>query len=196
MNCGPVVAYTATNAYNMPQSTGIRPCPRPEGFYMPKKISLPEPGPDDPPPLAPIRERIAEHASRSAGRPSYEPNDAARQIVCDMAFAGIPHDRIAVCLGISVMTLRKYYEHELETSSSALVSEIAMCLAARARAGSDTAAIFLLKTRGGDAFKEKAQAIEVTGKDGAPLAVEHKSALVDRVLAAAAARRASIPVEE
>ena len=64
-------------------------------------------------------------------------------------------------------TLYKHYKHELETGQHAMVQKIAGSLAQRALGGSDTAAIFLLKTRGGGKFVERQQvdmSVEVTHK--------------------------------
>jgi hypothetical protein len=68
-------------------------------------------------------------------------------------------------------TLYKHYKHELETGQHAMVQKIAGSLAQRALAGSDTAAIFLLKTRGAGKFTER-QTLDVS------VEVTHKAELV------------------
>jgi hypothetical protein len=79
-------------------------------------------------------------------------------------------------------TLHKYYKHEVEHGQVAMVSNIAGSLAQRALSGSDTAAIFLLKTRGKGQFSERNQ-LELTGADGGPIKIEHQLVL-DRIASA------------
>jgi hypothetical protein len=59
-----------------------------------------------------------------------------------------------------------------------MVNDIASSLAQRAKAGSDTAAIFLLKTRGGGKFSERQQ-VELSGS----VEVTHKAALIGELSA-------------
>jgi hypothetical protein len=73
-----------------------------------------------------------------------------REQVEAMASFGIPQDKIAVCLKISPVTLRKRYPEELATGAtkaSALVAQNLFCIATGEGREAVTAAIFWLKTR-------------------------------------------------
>jgi hypothetical protein len=90
-------------------------------------------------------------------------------------------DTIARVLKVGLDTLHNHYKHELETGQASMVNDIAQSLAQRAKSGSDTAAIFLLKTRGGGKFTER-NALELTGRDGGPIEIEHRAAIVGDLL--------------
>jgi hypothetical protein len=110
------------------------------------------------------------------------PDPAVAQTVANMVFAGMSQETIARVLKMGLDTLHKYYKHEVEHGQVAMVSNIAGSLAQRALSGSDTAAIFLLKTRGKGQFSERTQ-LELTGKDGGPIQIEHAMVL-DRIASA------------
>jgi hypothetical protein len=99
------------------------------------------------------------------------PDPATAQTVANMVFCGQTQDTICRVLKMGMDTLYKHYKHELETGQHAMVQKIAGSLAQRALAGSDTAAIFLLKTRGAGKFTER-QTLDVS------VEVTHKSELV------------------
>ena len=95
------------------------------------------------------------------------PDQATAQTVANMVFCGQTQETICRVLKMGMDTLYKHYKHELETGQHAMVQKIAGSLAQRALGGSDTAAIFLLKTRGGGKFVERQQvdmSVEVTHK--------------------------------
>jgi hypothetical protein len=99
------------------------------------------------------------------------PDPATAQTVANMVFCGQTQDTICRVLKMGMDTLYKHYKHELETGQHAMVQKIAGSLAQRALAGSDTAAIFLLKTRGAGKFTER-QTLDVS------VEVTHKAELV------------------
>jgi hypothetical protein len=99
------------------------------------------------------------------------PDPATAQTVANMVFCGQTQDTICRVLKMGMDTLYKHYKHELETGQHAMVQKIAGSLAQRALAGSDTAAIFLLKTRGAGRFTER-QTLDVS------VEVAHKTELV------------------
>ena len=102
------------------------------------------------------------------------PDSTLSAAVASMSFAGFDARRICSALRISPNTLHSHYQDEFENGCSRMVNQIAGSLAQRALAGSDTAAIFLLKTRGGGKFVERQQvdmSVEVT----------HKSELVSQL---------------
>lgn len=108
------------------------------------------------------------------------PDPAIAQTVANMVFAGMTQDTICKVLKMGMDTLYKHYKHELDTGQAAIVNDIAQSLAQRAKAGSDTAAIFLLKTRGSGKFTER-NAVELTGKDGNPIEITHRTEIVGRL---------------
>lgn len=92
---------------------------------------------------------------------------------------GIPQDRIAVLVKIAPKTLRKHYERELDTATDQIVGTIGTGVIAIAanKDGKYTvrdqlaASFFILRTRGGEAWRETSR-IEHDGKiDGGPVQV-------------------------
>ncbi len=105
------------------------------------------------------------------------PDPTLAQSVATMSFAGFTMDKVCSALRMSEATVRKYYDHEFKSGHSNMVSEIAGSLAQRAMSGSDTAAIFLLKTRGGGKFTER-NAVELTGANGGPIEVQQRTEIL------------------
>lgn len=102
------------------------------------------------------------------------PDQNISAAVASMAFAGFDARRISNVLRISLETLYQYYRDEFENGGSRMIDRISGSLAQRALAGSDTAAIFLLKTRGGGAFSER-QTVDVN------VEVTHRTELVSQL---------------
>jgi hypothetical protein len=98
--------------------------------------------------------------------------------IATMSFSGFDARRVCSALRISPSTLFEHYRDEFENGCSNMVNDIAQSLAQRAKAGSDTAAIFLLKTRGGGKFSERQQ-VELSGS----VEVTHKAALIGELSA-------------
>ena len=91
-----------------------------------------------------------------AGRKAYQPTDKDRGRVEAMAAYGIPQEQIGRVLGVSHVTLRKYYEEELETAetnaNAAVAGKLyAACMVEEAPGKPDprhnAARMFWLKTR-------------------------------------------------
>lgn len=108
------------------------------------------------------------------------PDPVLAQSVATMSFSGFTMDMVCNALRMSESTVRQHYDFEFKNGQSNMVSEIAGSLAQRAKAGSDTAAIFLLKTRGSGKFTER-NAVELTGKDGNPIEITHRAEVVSRL---------------
>lgn len=102
------------------------------------------------------------------GRPPFEPTDEQRRLVEQLASFGLKHEEIGAVIGISHVTLAKYFENELATASVKANAKVAHSLFKKCLEGDNTAMIFWLKTRAG--WKETPQSVELTGKDGKPLA--------------------------
>ena len=105
------------------------------------------------------------------------PDQTLSRSIATMSFSGFTMDMICNALRLSESTVRQYYDHEFKTGQANMVSEIAGSLAQRALAGSDTAAIFLLKTRGAGKFTER-NALELTGKDGGAIEIQQRTEIL------------------
>jgi hypothetical protein len=79
---------------------------------------------------------------------TYKPSEKDRDIVRAMASYGIPQEDIGRVIGISHVTLRKYFESELETAAIQANAKVAETCYAMATSGQCPAATFFwLKTR-------------------------------------------------
>ncbi len=98
----------------------------------------------------------------------FTPTDEQRRLVKAMAGYGVPHDDIALVVKCSPPTLRKRFRHELDVATIEANARVAQTLYQQATTpGNIAATIFWLKARAG--WREK-HAVEVTGKDDAPVA--------------------------
>jgi len=95
-----------------------------------------------------------------AGRPSYVVVDADRSKVKTMAGMGLDPSEIALVMGVSAPTVRKYFRHELASGTAQATVSVAQSLYAQAMGIRDpdgtmavkpnvVAAIFWLKCRAG-----------------------------------------------
>ena len=100
--------------------------------------------------------------------------------IATMSFSGFTMAQICSALRLSESTVREYYDYEFKNGQSNMVNDIAQSLAQRAKAGSDTAAIFLLKTRGAGKFTER-NGIELTGKDGGAIEIQQRTEILQTV---------------
>ncbi len=86
------------------------------------------------------------------GRPAFNPSEKDRRIAEALAGWAIPHERIAMVMGIDAKTLRKHFCAELEVGSARLEAQLAQNLL-RIAQGNDRqaliATIFSLKARFG-----------------------------------------------
>lgn len=83
------------------------------------------------------------------GTPAHEPTKAIRDKVESLVAFGITQEQIARHLGISVDTLKKYYDDELANGLTNAINEVANVLYSKAVDDRDLAACtFFLKTRG------------------------------------------------
>lgn len=77
------------------------------------------------------------------------PSEVARQAVVQLRAAGLDIEGIALFLGTTPATLRRYYEDELFIGYQGLTAGIALTLAQQALSGDVKAAMFWLKARAG-----------------------------------------------
>lgn len=94
------------------------------------------------------------------------PTDETRRLVESSSGLGLPHESIAVLIGIDDKTLRKHYRHELDVGKAKANGQIAKTLYQKALAGDTTSLIWWTKSqmRWSETVKQ-----ELTGEDGAPL---------------------------
>lgn len=109
-----------------------------------------------------------------SGRPRWQPTDEQRELVKFKAAAGIPHESIAAGLGISVDTLTLRCPYELKFGKDDANASMAGTLYKAGKDGNVQAMIFWLKTRA--RWRETANRLEVTGKDGGPIQTEDANA--------------------
>jgi hypothetical protein len=104
------------------------------------------------------------------GRPHYTPTDADRATVRNMAAAGIPQHNICQCLGkkgIAEKTLRKHFEHELETSPHMVTGFAMSKLFAAIQAGEAWAICFWMKCKAGFQETSAHRFVDKEGEDSA-----------------------------
>ena len=88
-------------------------------------------------------------------RPQFKPTDDHRRMVKSMAAMGIPHEQIAIKIGIrSPKTLRTHFREELDSGATEANYKVAQTLFQMATSGQCPAAtIFWSKTR--NRFRER-----------------------------------------
>ena len=108
-----------------------------------------------------------------AGRPPFQPTDAMRELVADLAAACLPHDDIGQALRsvnggapLDPKTLRKHFRDELDHGAAMTRVRAQRRLFQLIDDGNLGAICFFLKCRAG--WKESVR-VENTGADGAPL---------------------------
>ena len=97
---------------------------------------------------------------------AHQPTDESRRMVESTSGLGLPHEQIAILVGIDDKTLRKYYRTELDTGKAKANGQIAKTLFSKALAGDTASLIWWTKSqmRWSETVKQ-----EVTGADGEPL---------------------------
>lgn len=98
---------------------------------------------------------------------AHEPTPETRKLVESSSGLGLPHESIAVLVGIDDKTLRKYYRAELDMGKAKANGQIAKTLFSKAVAGDTTSLIWWTKSqmRWSETVRN-----EVTGADGKELA--------------------------
>jgi hypothetical protein len=93
-------------------------------------------------------------------------NDQTRKLVESSSGLGLPHEQIAILVGIDDKTLRKHYRAELDMGKAKANGQIAKTLFSKAVAGDTTSLIWWTKAqmRWSETVKQ-----ELTGADGEPL---------------------------
>ena len=96
----------------------------------------------------------------------HKPTEENRKLVESTSGLGLPHEQIAILVGIDDKTLRKHYRHELDVGKAKANGQIAKTLFSKAMSGDTTSLIWWTKAqlRWSETVKN-----EVTGADGTPL---------------------------
>jgi hypothetical protein len=107
------------------------------------------------------------------GRPRYQPTEADRATVRNMAAAGIPQHQICTCLGttgIDEKTLRKHFARDMGVAPHMVTGFAMSQLVAAIKNGDAWAICFYLKCKAG--FRETLrQELEVAGDKDSPLTI-------------------------
>ena len=92
--------------------------------------------------------------------------DEHKKLVESTSGLGLPHEQIAILVGIDDKTLRKYYRNELDLGKAKANGQIAKTLFSKAIAGDTTSLIWWTKAqmRWSETMKQ-----ELSGADGEPL---------------------------
>lgn len=100
---------------------------------------------------------------------AHQPTDETRRMVESTSGLGLPHEQIAILVGIDDKTLRKYYRTELNLGKAKANGQIAKTLFSKATSGDTTALIWWTKTqmRWAETVKQ-----EITGADGQDLVIK------------------------
>ena len=97
------------------------------------------------------------------------PTDESKRMVESTSGLGLPHEQIAILVGIDDKTLRKHYRNELDMGKAKANGQIAKTLFSKATGGDTTALIWWTKTqmRWAETVKQ-----EITGADGQDLVIK------------------------
>lgn len=106
------------------------------------------------------------------------PNPTIAATISTMSLAGFTIRQVCETLKLSPETISEHYDDEMKHGRTRMMTDVVGSLAQRAIAGSDTAAIFLAKARLGWSDR---QSVELTGKDGNPIEITHRTEIVGRL---------------
>lgn len=104
---------------------------------------------------------------RGPGYPAHQPTSKNRNRVRNLSAVGYTNQAIADCLGINILTLKKYYDKELKFATMIMLSAARGALAKAIKKKEPWAVKFTLDRKGRDLGWS--QRMEHTGKDGTPL---------------------------
>ena len=103
---------------------------------------------------------------------AHKPTDESRRMVESTSGLGLPHEQIAILVGIDDKTLRKYYREELDLGKAKANGQIAKTLYSKAVGGDTTSLIWWTKTQMKWAETQKH---ELTGAEGGDLVIKWAS---------------------
>lgn len=109
-------------------------------------------------PAGGVPEEAVNREKQGGLKVAHSPTPETRMIVRVGVFAGVTHESLARLLGVSTKTLLKHYEDELATAHAAFSIKITAAQLQIAmdvkNARSVSAAQFLMRTRGGEAWRD------------------------------------------
>ena len=103
---------------------------------------------------------------------AHKPTNESRKTVEITSCLGLPHEQIALLVGIDDKTLRKYYREELDLGKAKANGQIAKTLYSKAVGGDTTSLIWWTKTQMKWAETQKH---ELTGAEGGDLVIKWAS---------------------
>ena len=103
---------------------------------------------------------------------AHKPTNESRKTVESTSGLGLPHEQIALLVGIDDKTLRKYYREELDLGKDKANGQIAKTLYSKAVGGDTTSLIWWTKTQMKWAETQKH---ELTGAEGGDLVIKWAS---------------------
>jgi hypothetical protein len=103
---------------------------------------------------------------RPRGRPPHEPTEESRRRVTLMIGFGNTIDQVALIIGTSPRTLKRYYKAELQTGYVVVKGQLETSLFKNAMSGNQRAIEFALTTRFG--YRVRSQH-EIMGEGGGPV---------------------------
>jgi len=103
---------------------------------------------------------------------AHKPTNESRKTVESTSGLGLPHEQIALLIGIDDKTLRKYYREELDLGKAKANGQIAKTLYSKAVGGDTTSLIWWTKTQMKWAETQKH---ELTGAEGGDLVIKWAS---------------------
>lgn len=116
------------------------------------------------------------------GAPAHVPTEETRQKAQYLAGLGVPHEHIAVLVGLSDdKTLREHYADELKKGKAQANAKATQMLFQKVEKGDLGATIFWLKAQAG--WREKQEMIH-TGPDGGPVGAEALAGAMEMFLGA------------
>jgi hypothetical protein len=107
------------------------------------------------------------------------PTKQKREEVCKLVSCGLSVEEIGFVLGCMEHEVRSHYAQEIEHGSALTTAMVGASMLKQALRGDVNAARFWLQSR---ARWTIPQHVELTGKDGGPVQIEARRALVARVL--------------
>ena len=132
--------------------------------------------------VSPIRALLPDKGARKKASHEHIPTQKSRKGVLHAVGLGMNHENIAKVMGISVNALRNHYREELDIGLSVLMDDVKANLYNIARdpnhKGTVQAGMYLLSRLGGDSFRD-VKRVEMTGADGKPLEISHKTQTID-----------------
>lgn len=107
------------------------------------------------------------------------PTQDKREQVCKLIACGLTVEEIAFVFGAMEHEIRAHYEHEIKHGMAAVVGLVGGAMLRNALGGDTNAQRAFLQMR---ARWTVPQHVELTGKDGGPVQVEHRKQTIARIL--------------